>query len=80
MAEKRTANKTDKTDDAKSETAAAEESVQAAVDAETEQGFRGVEVDTTPNHAYTVAGALAGEATPEAAADPTAARHEASSE
>ncbi len=72
MAEKRTANKTD--------TAAAEGAVQAAVDAETEQGFRGVKIDTTDNHAYTVAGVLAGEKTPEAAADPTAARHEASSE
>jgi hypothetical protein len=32
---------------------------------ETERGFLGVEVDTTPNHAYTVAGVTAGEPTPE---------------
>lgn len=43
-----------------------------------ETGFRGVEVDKTPNHAYTVAGVLAGEPVPEAAADPAAARREAS--
>jgi len=41
------------------------EQVQAAVDVETEQGFRGVEVDQTPNEAYTVAGQAAGAGTPE---------------
>lgn len=45
--------------------------VQDAVDRETEQGFRGVEVDPTPNEAYTVAGQAAGQPTPET--DPDAA-------
>jgi hypothetical protein len=39
--------------------------VQKLVDVETEQGFRGVEVDQTPNEAYTLAGQVAGMATPE---------------
>lgn len=56
----------------------AEEQVQDVVDKETEQGFRGVEVDQTPNENYTVAGVLAGKNVPEAAADPVAARREAS--
>lgn len=71
MAEKRTTS----SDKAKT---SAEDQVQAAVDAETEQGFRGVEVDQTPNHAYTMAGVMAGEPVPEAASDPVAARREAS--
>lgn len=72
MAEKRTT---------KSEPAAeAEKQAQEAVGTETDRGFRGVEVDHTPNHAYTVAGVLAGEDVPEAAADPVAARLKASSD
>jgi hypothetical protein len=55
----------------------AADQVQQAVDRETERGFRGVEVDTTDNHAYTVAGVLAGEPVPETAADPAAAHREA---
>lgn len=39
--------------------------VQAQVDADTERGFRGVEVDPTPNEAYTVAGVTGGAPTPE---------------
>jgi hypothetical protein len=39
--------------------------VQAKVDKETEQGFRGTEVDPTPNENYTVAGVVAGKPTPE---------------
>lgn len=39
--------------------------VQAKVDEETEQGFRGIEVDPTPNENYTVAGVTAGKPTPE---------------
>ena len=39
--------------------------VQAAMDVETEQGFRGVEVDPTPNENYTLAGQNAGKPTPE---------------
>lgn len=50
--------------DAPADTKAAKE-VQTAMDKETEQGFRGVEVDDTPNSAYTVAGVVAGEPTPE---------------
>ena len=39
--------------------------VHKIADEEAEQGFRGVEVDKTPNEAYTVAGVLAGKETPE---------------
>lgn len=39
--------------------------VQKAVDKETEQGFRGLEVDPTPNENYTLAGQNAGKPTPE---------------
>jgi hypothetical protein len=39
--------------------------VQNAVDKETEQGFRGVEVDPTPNENYTLAGQNAGLPVPE---------------
>lgn len=56
----------------------AEEQVDKAVAEETDRGFRGVEVDQTPNSAYTVQGQLGGEKVPEAAADPVAARREAS--
>ncbi len=45
--------------------------VQKKVDAEQEQGFRGVEVDSTPNENYTVAGVTKGAPTPET--DPAAA-------
>ena len=54
---------------------AALDEVQAKVDVETEQGFRGTEVDTTPNEHYTVTGDAT--KTPEAQADPVAARHAA---
>jgi hypothetical protein len=70
-----------KTEDTRSEGAnveQAEAQVQEAVDQETEQGFRGVEVDRTDNRAYTVAGQAEGAEVPEAAADPVAARREAS--
>lgn len=43
----------------------AAEQVQEAVDVETDQGFRGLEVDPTPNENYTVKGVLAGKPTPE---------------
>ncbi len=56
----------------------AQDQVQKVVDQETEQGFRGVEVDQTPNENYTVAGQAKGADVPEAAADPVAARREAS--
>lgn len=43
--------------------------VKAKVDTETEQGFRGVEIDSTPNENYTVAGVTSGAPTPETDAD-----------
>jgi hypothetical protein len=39
--------------------------VQEKVDAEQAQGFRGIEVDPTPNENYTVAGVTSGAPTPE---------------
>lgn len=39
--------------------------VQAKMDEETDQGFRGVKVDPTPNEAYTVQGVTSGAPTPE---------------
>ncbi len=57
--------------------AAAEEQVQQAMDEATEQGYFGVQVDTTPNEHYTVEGVTSGKPVPEAAADPVAARREA---
>lgn len=42
-----------------------EAAVQASVDKETDQGFRGTEVDQTPNENYTLAGQNAGKPVPE---------------
>ena len=39
--------------------------VQAKVDAENEQGFRGVRVDPTPLENYTLQGVVSGKPTPE---------------
>lgn len=39
--------------------------LQSTADRETAQGFRGVEVDPTPNENYTVAGVTSGKPTPE---------------
>jgi hypothetical protein len=39
--------------------------VQDKMDEATGQGFYGVEIDSTPNEAYTVQGVLAGQPTPE---------------
>lgn len=44
---------------------AGEAEVQQKKDAEEEQGYRGVEVDPTPNEHYTVAGVTSGKPTPE---------------
>ncbi len=55
-------------------TAGIEEQAQAQVDADAELGYRGVEVDLTPNEAYTVAGVSAGTPVPETQQDPAAAR------
>lgn len=43
--------------------------VQAKVDAENEQGFRGTKVDPTPDENYTVAGVTSGAPTPETDAE-----------
>jgi len=43
--------------------------VQANFDKETDQGFRGVDVDPTPNENYTVGGVTDGKPTPETNAD-----------
>jgi hypothetical protein len=43
----------------------ADAQVAEQVDRETEQGFRGVEVDATPNENYTLAGVVSGAPTPE---------------
>lgn len=56
---------------------AANEQVQEQVDAENEQGFRGTEVDLTPNENYTVQGVTSGADVPEAAKNPAVARREA---
>lgn len=48
---------------------AGQREVQQRVDKENAQGFVGIEVDVTDNHAYTVAGVLAGEETPESHPD-----------
>jgi hypothetical protein len=57
--------------DAEQADAAVAGQVQEAVDVETAQGFRGVEVDPTPNENYTLAGVVEGKPTPET--DPEAA-------
>jgi hypothetical protein len=53
------------------------EQVQKQADKEVDQGFRGTQVDLTPNENYTVAGVTSGAPVPEAAADPVQARREA---
>lgn len=50
-------------------TEAAQAEVQKVVDKQVDQGFRGVEVDPTPNENYTVPGVLADKPTPETDAD-----------
>lgn len=54
------------------------EAVQKATDKAEEKGLLGVEVDPTPNSAYTVSGVLAGEPTPETDADAAKAARKAS--
>lgn len=51
--------------------------VQKRVDEETDQGFRGIKADPTPNENYTVEGVTAGKPTPETDDDAaeTARRH-----
>lgn len=74
MAEKKSGSKSSSKSE-KDPVAAAEagnEQVQEAKDQEDEQGFRGTEVDPTPNEAYTLQGVTEGQPTPET--DPEAAR------
>jgi hypothetical protein len=59
--------KPDQSGDASGDAGASE--VQEKMDVITEQGFRGVEVDPTPNENYTVAGVTSGAPTPETDAD-----------
>ncbi len=58
-------------------TTGGKDQVQAAVDEETEQGFRGDKVDPTPDSAYSVAGVTKGAPTPETDDKAAAAADEA---
>ena len=51
--------------------------VQAKVDEENEQGFRGTAVDPTPRENYTLSGVTSGKPTPETDDDAAAAAREA---
>lgn len=51
--------------------------VDKAVEKETEQGFRGNEVDPTPNENYTVKGVIDGKPVPETNAEARAAARDA---
>jgi hypothetical protein len=64
-------------EDADQATEGAAQQVQESVDQETDQGFRGVEVDMTPNENYTVEGVTSGADVPETAENPPEARREA---
>lgn len=61
-----------KADEGPQPTDAVTEEVQEKVDEETKQGFRGTEVDGTPNENYAVQGVTSGAPTPET--DPDQAR------
>jgi hypothetical protein len=63
--------------DAEQQVEEATRQVDEAVAPETDQGFRGVEVDGTPNQNYTVEGVTSGAWVPEMAEDPVAARRDA---
>jgi hypothetical protein len=74
--DKRSATTKDSTDTSAKETRstgatrnAAESHAQKVIDQEQSQGFRGVEVDPTPNENYTVAGVTSGAPTPETDVD-----------
>lgn len=54
--------------------------LQARADKEAEQGYHGEVADPTPNHAYTVAGVVSGEPTPETDKDAAAAAAEHSAD
>lgn len=53
---------------------------QEIIDKETAQGFRGVEVDPTPNEHYTLAGVTSGKPTPETDDDAAEAARKAQTE
>lgn len=53
---------------------------QEIIDRETEQGFRGVEVDPTPNENYTLQGVTSGKPTPETDDDAAEAARRAQTE
>lgn len=63
--------KSSSTKETKDSTAASQSStdIQAKADQEAKQGFRGTEVDPTPNENYTVAGVTSGAPTPETDAE-----------
>jgi uncharacterized FlaG/YvyC family protein len=63
--------------DAEQQVEEATQQVDEAVQSETDQGYRGVRIDSTPNEHYTVEGVTSGKPVPEAEADPVAARREA---
>lgn len=74
MAEQRDAfsdQKPDERSDAQRTTAtdAGADQVQSQLDKEQQQGFRGTEVDQTPNENYTVGGVTSGAPTPETDAE-----------
>ena len=52
-------------DEAEKADAKVADQVQANIDQETEQGYRGLKVDPTPNENYTAAGVTSGAPTPE---------------
>lgn len=58
-------NRPDGAPDGEQPKAPGADEVQEKVDDETTRGFRGVEVDGTPNENYTVAGVTSGAPTPE---------------
>lgn len=63
--------------EATKEVSEATDQAQSVVDQETKQGFRGTEVDLTPNENYTVKGVTSGADVPEAAANKAEAIREA---
>lgn len=77
--QKNSANENPQADknEATKEVADATDQAQETVDKETQQGFRGTEVDLTPNENYTVAGVTSGADVPEAHADKQAASFKA---
>jgi uncharacterized FlaG/YvyC family protein len=63
--------------DAEQQVEEATQQVDEAVQSETDRGYRGVEIDQTPNENYTVEGVTSDAWVPEMAEDPVAARRQA---